>query len=331
LHVPHSAIAIAFAVTPRAYRETHNRPMPVAIFDMDGVLYRGSVLMPYAQQTLARLRRAGWQVFFATNNSTATRDDYVARLAALGLGGDLEHVITSAYATAHYLDRLAPRPKDVLVIGADGLRSEIRAVGISVRDASALPGSDPPPAAAADGVDPGAMRRYLTGLALPPPPDTVVVGLDLHLTYAKLAEAQRAILAGARFVCSNRDRAYPVEGRLLPGAGSIVAAIEIATGQRAVCIGKPEPFLFEEALRRAGLGTPSDRRAEKRGDVVVVGDSTDYDMVAAHRVGAVGVLILTGLTEESALQGTKGQAAPDRVVRSLEELFGLPELAAIPR
>ena len=291
--------------------------MPVAIFDMDGVLYRGSLLMPYAKETLERLRRAGWQVFFATNNSTATRDDYVKRLASLGLGGDLEHVITSAYATAHYLERLDPRPKDVLVVGADGLRVEIRAVGIGVRDAASLPGRRPPAEAAADGADPGAMRRYLTSLELPPPADTVVVGLDLHLTYAKLAEAQRAILAGARFICSNRDRAYPVEGRLLPGAGAIVAAIEVATGQRAVCIGKPEPFLFEEALRRAGGGA-----------AVVIGDSTDYDMVAAHKIGATGVLITTGLTERSALGGATGDAAPDRVVHSLEELFALPEFAA---
>jgi phosphoglycolate/pyridoxal phosphate phosphatase family enzyme len=293
--------------------------MPVAIFDMDGVLYRGSIVMPYAKEALGRLRKAGWQVFFATNNSTATRAEYVARLAKLGLGGDLDHVVTSAYATAHYLERLDPRPADVLVVGADGLREEIRAVGLSVRDAASLPGLMPPEDAAADGVDPGAMRRYLVTMPLPKPADTVVVGLDLHLTYAKLAEAQRAILAGARFICSNRDRAYPVEGRLLPGAGTIVAALEVATGQKALCIGKPEPFLFEEALRRAGA---------KRGDLaVVVGDSTDYDMVAAHRVGATGVLILTGLDEESALHGAKGEAAPDRVVRSLEELFGLPEFA----
>ena len=86
---------------------------------------------------------------------------------------------------------------------------------------------------------------------------------------------------------------------------------------QALCIGKPEPFLFEEALRRAG---PSQR-------TIVVGDSTDYDMVAAHRVGATGVLILGGLTEEAALERAKGEAAPDRVVRSLEELFGLPEFA----
>jgi len=294
--------------------------MPVAIFDMDGVLYRGSDVMPHARETLERLRKAGWQVFFATNNSTATREEYVARLSRLGLGGDLDHVITSAYATAHYLERLTPKPKDVLVIGADGLRAEIRAVGISVRDANTLPGTEPPPAAVADGVDPGAMRRYLVSLALPPVGDTVVVGLDLHFTYAKLAEAQRWVLAGARLISSNRDRAYPVEGRLLPGAGTIVAAIEIATEQRAVCVGKPEPFLFEEAIRRA-----SALSAGAADPVVVIGDATEYDMVAAHRVGATGVLILTGLTLESALKSAEGEAAPDHVIRSLDELFTLPE------
>ena len=294
--------------------------MPIAIFDMDGVLYRGARVMPYARDAIDRLRRARWEVFFATNNSTATRLDYLRQLTTLGLGGDLDHIVTSGYATAHYLERRTPKPKDVLVIGADGLRQEIRAVGIAVRGADTLPGLHPPPEAAADGVDPGAMRRYLVSLDLPPPADTVVVGLDLHLTYAKIAEAQRAILAGADFVCSNRDRAYPVEGRLLPGAGTIVAAIEVATGAKALCIGKPEPFLFQEAIRRAGKQDGRDR-------IVVVGDSTDYDMVAAHRVGATGVLITTGLTERGALAEASGDAVPDRVVHSLEELFALPEFA----
>jgi 4-nitrophenyl phosphatase len=291
--------------------------VPIAIFDMDGVLYRGAQVMPHAREALDRLRRAKWDVFFATNNSTATRLDYLRLLQQLGLGGDLDHIVTSGYATAHYLERRSPKPRDVLVIGADGLRQEISAVGIPVRDANALPGFHPPPEAAADGVDPGAMRRYLVSLDLPPVPDAVVVGLDLHLTYAKIAEAQRAILAGADFICSNRDRAYPVEGRLLPGAGTIVAAIEVATGAKAICIGKPEPFLFEEAIRRAG----------KPDRVVVVGDSTDYDVVAAHRVGATGVLITTGLTEKDALEAASGEAVPDRVIGSLDELFALPEFA----
>ncbi len=292
--------------------------MPLAIFDMDGVLYRGAQVLPHAPETLERLRRAGWQVFFATNNSTATRDEYVGRLHALGLGGDIEHVVTSAFATAHHLERRDERPRDVLVVGAEALRAEIRAVGISVRDAASLPGAHPPPAAAADGVDPVAMRTYLTSLELPPPADTVVVGLDLHLTYAKLAEAQRAILAGALFIASNKDRAYPVEGRLLPGAGSIVVALETATGRTALCIGKPEPLLFQEVIRRAGT---------VEGPVVVVGDSTDYDMVAAHAVGAIGVLILTGLTEHPPAVGAKGPSLPDHVIGSLEELFRLPEMS----
>src|SRR2546428_4136669 len=138
--------------------------MPIAIFDMDGVLYRGAQVMPYAREALDRLRRATWDVFFATNNSTATRLDYLRRLQTLGLGGDLDHIVTSGYATAHYLERRNPKPKDVLVIGADGLREEVRAVGISVRDANTLPGSHPPPDAAADGADPGAMRRDPVGL-----------------------------------------------------------------------------------------------------------------------------------------------------------------------
>jgi len=296
--------------------------VPVAIFDMDGVLYRGDTVMPHARETLARLRAAGWQVFFATNNSSASREEYVQRLERMRLGGDVDHVITSAYATAHYLDRLEPRPRDVYVVGADGLRNEIRAVGIGVRDRASTPGLRPPEDAALDGGgDVGAMRRHLVGVDLPEPADTVVVGLDLHLTYAALAEAQRTILAGARFIASNKDRAYPVEGRLLPGAGTIVAALEVATGRDALCVGKPEPFLFQEAVRRAG--PPASSR------VVVIGDATEYDIVAAHRIGATGVLILTGLTEEGALEEARGPARPDHVIRSLEELFRLPDFAGV--
>src|SRR2546430_2915200 len=126
--------------------------------------------MPYAKEALDRLRRAGWDVFFATNNSTATRLDYLERLATLGLGGDLDHIVTSGYATAHYLERRRPKPKDVLVIGADGLREEIRAVGIGVRDADSLPGSHPPSEAAADAGDPGATPRHPLSRDRPPAP-----------------------------------------------------------------------------------------------------------------------------------------------------------------
>jgi ribonucleotide monophosphatase NagD (HAD superfamily) len=88
-----------------------------------------------------------------------------------------------------------------------------------------------------------------------------------------------------------------------------------------VCIGKPEPFLFQEVIRRAGAAA---------GPVVVVGDATEYDIVAAHKVGAVGVLITTGLTEKGAVGAATGDAVPDHVIGSLDELFKIPQLTAVP-
>ena len=57
--------------------------MPLVIFDMDGVLYRGARVLPHAHETLERLRSDGWQVYFATNNSTATRDEYVEAIRTM--------------------------------------------------------------------------------------------------------------------------------------------------------------------------------------------------------------------------------------------------------
>jgi ribonucleotide monophosphatase NagD (HAD superfamily) len=99
-----------------------------------------------------------------------------------------------------------------------------------------------------------------------------------------------------------------------------VKALEVASGREALCIGKPEPFLFHEAIRRAGANA---------GPIVVVGDATEYDIVAAHKVGAVGVLITTGLTDTAAVAAATGDAVPDHVIGSLEELFKVPELASV--
>ena len=284
---------------------------------MDGVLYRGSQVLPGAPETLARLRGAGWSVFFATNSSSASREEHLARLCRLGLPCDPEHLMTGGFAAALHVARRTPRVQDALVVGTDGLRDEFRAEGVpahgptAARDPAAWPSTVPRS-------DSAATREYLTALDFGPPPDVVVVGLDLGFTYATLAEAQWAVLAGAELIATNKDSAFPVEGRVLPGCGPIVAAIESATGRSALCIGKPEPFLFEEVIRRAGPGG---------GPVIVIGDSVDYDIVAAHRAGATGVLVLTGLTDEGALRRASGEAVPDRVVRSLDELFALPEFA----
>ncbi len=269
----------------------------VVIFDLDGVLYRGEQPMPGAVETVRRLRESGRRVIYATNNSSRTRTDYVARLRGFSLPVELDDVVTSAHATARYLIEKRLEPKAALIIGAPGFRKELF-------DAGAVKGEH--------------RVRPPTEVDAAEPADIVLVGKDEDFSYDKLAEAQRALLAGAPFIAANKDASYPVEGRLLPGAGAIVAAIEVASGRVAVCVGKPEPFMFEEALRRVGA---------TGAEAVVVGDSLQTDVLAAHRIGATGVLVLTGVTTETSLAASDG-VAPDHVIGSLQELLALPALAA---
>src|SRR5438093_4862204 len=268
----------------------------VVIFDLDGVLYRGEQPLPGAVETVKRLRVAGKRVLYATNNSTRTRAEYVTRLRGFGFECELDDVVTSAWATAQYLKQKGLRPRDPLVVGMDGFKAELREAGILDREHAV-----PRPFSAASGA----------------PADMVLVGLHQAVTYDDLAEAQRALVAGAPFIAANKDTAYPVEGgRLLPGAGAIVAALETASGRVAVCVGKPEPFMFQEALRRAGASGA---------EAIVVGDSLQTDVLAAHRVGAIGVLITTGVTSETMAASSDGVKA-DHVIGRLDALFQLPLL-----
>lgn len=266
----------------------------VVIFDLDGVLYRGEQPMPGAVETVRRLRASGKRVLYATNNSTRTRAQYVELLRGFELPCELEDVVTSAWATARYLVQKGLQPKDPVIVGMAGLRTELREAGVLGREHPVPP------------------FREARGR----PGDMVIVGLHQAVTYDDLAEAQRALLAGAPFIAANKDVAYPVEGRLLPGAGAIVAALETASGRVAVCVGKPEPFMFQEALRRAGASGD---------EAVVVGDSLETDVLAAHRVGATGVLITTGVTSEAAATTTDGVRA-DHVIDRLDALLALPLL-----
>jgi 4-nitrophenyl phosphatase len=269
----------------------------LVIFDLDGVLYRGERPMPGAVETVMRLRASGRRVVYATNNSTRTREDYVRHLRAFGLPCDLDDVVTSGHATARYMQNRKLHAERALILGADGLRTELRQAGVVSGEYPVRPYRESP-----DGA----------------PADMVIVGLDTSFSYDSLAEAHRALLAGAPFIAANKDLRYPVEDRLLPGAGAIVAALEAATGRIAVCVGKPEPFMFQEALQRTGV--PGN-------EAMVVGDSLETDVLAAHRIGARGVLILTGVTTEDSLAATDGVIA-DHVIDRLEALFALPGLEA---
>src|SRR5204863_2510076 len=115
----------------------------------------------------------------------------------------------------------------------------------------------------------------------------VLAGLDRQFNYETLTGATRAILAGARFVATNADALLPIEGgNVLPGAGTMIAAIQTATASVPVVVGKPEPGLFEHGLRRLGNLQPH--------EAAMIGDRLDTDVVGGHRAGLHTILVMSG-------------------------------------
>ena len=177
------------------------------ILDLDGVVYLDGEGIPGARETLERFRDAGWQLLYATNNSTKTGDTVAEHIESrTGYVADPADAITSAMVAAHHVANDLEGATSAMVVGAASIRSELLARGIAVSDADA---------------------------------DAVVVGLDLSITYDRLDAAARRIREGAAFVATNTDPTYPTPSGLAPGAGTIVAAIATASGVEPVNCGKP--------------------------------------------------------------------------------------------
>lgn len=275
-------------------------PLParirLAIFDLDGVVYRGDVPVPGAVELVGRLHLAGVLVRFATNNSMVERAGYAARLNAMGIRTSIEEIVTSTSATVEHLHRSAPEARRVLAVGAPGLVAELRSGGFEVTPAAE---------AAAPGYAGGPLADHY---------DAVIVGLDPAVDYLRIAVAAAAVRAGARFVATNADPVYPTAVGFMPGAGSIVAAIAAAARARPEVIGKPQPAMFAAILDAAGV--PAD-------EAVVIGDSPEADVVAAKRAGIPSVLVLTGVTERAVAERLTGERRPSAVAANPGEVAAL--------
>jgi 4-nitrophenyl phosphatase len=237
------------------------------IFDLDGTLYRGDEPIAHAVETVAELARRGAEVRYLTNNSSKTRREFALKLGALGYPVRESDVVSTAIGAA----RLFPSNgwKSAYVIGEPGLVATLRGAGVDVVNA------DPDGRVAPDS------RSHA---------DAVLVGICRRFDYDLLDGAMQQILGGARFVASNPDATYPLEGgRLIPGSGSLVAAVQACTSETPLVIGKPEPFLVQMVLEEA-------RVAPER--ALVVGDRIDTDLEAGARAGCPTHLVLTGVTRE---------------------------------
>ena len=267
------------------------------LVDLDGVVYRGAAPVPGVAAVLAARAAAGDDVVYVTNNSMWYRADYVTRLSSMGAPVSPDRIVSSARATALFLAECSPKPACTLVVGGAGLVHELRDVGLEV-----MLSADAAERWAANGRDAAAATRGV---------DTVVVGLDLEFTYARLAVATEVVRAGARFVATNRDPIYPMERGLMPGAGAVVAAIVTASGVEPVSIGKPGPLLLEVAAH--ALGRPVT-------EAVMIGDSLITDIPAAVAMGARSVLMLTGISTEAQLAAIPPNQRPTEVAANAEEL-----------
>ena len=254
---------------PNAY------PLRAVLFDLDGTLYRGAEPIPGAADTDRALRERGVLVRYVTNNATLTRAAFAAKLAAMGFPARPEEVVSSASGTAAHL--VAQDLRTAFAVGMPGLVETLREAGIRVPNADAR------------------------GLVGPhgAPTEAVVVGMCKTFDYALLESAMHAIEAGARFVATNPDATYPLEGgRFCPGAGSLVAAVQTCSGVAPFVVGKPKPFLIETILQETGL------RPE---EALVVGDREDTDLTAGKAAGCPTYLVLTGVAQ-SIPEGQAGGA-----------------------
>jgi HAD superfamily hydrolase (TIGR01457 family) len=194
------------------------------LFDLDGVLYRGSEPIPRAPEAVAAVRRAGKAVVFVTNNSSRTSEEVAQKLRGMGIEARGNEVMTSALATAELLaERAGAR---AFVIGERGIREALLDAGLEIVD------GDPERA------------------------DLVIVGIDRTADYARLKRAALLVQRGAELVATNPDATFPAPDGLWPGAGALLAALVAATGAVPLVVGKPHPPLLRSALRRAGGGRP---------------------------------------------------------------------------
>jgi 4-nitrophenyl phosphatase len=254
------------------------------LIDLDGVVYTGREPIAGAAGFLAEARQRGLKFLLVTNNSTTSPELVAERLKTMRIEVAPSEILTSAQAAVGYVRAHAQPGARVRIVGEAGLRQAAEEEGLSVVEDSESAS------------------------------EWVIAGLDRAFTYEKLTSATRAIMSGARFVATNADALLPVEGgQVMPGAGTMIAAIQTATAVEPVIVGKPEAGLFEHGLRRLG-GLPPEQ-------VAMIGDRLDTDVVGGRRAGLRTILVLSGVTTHA--EALAADPAPDAVAENLASVANL--------
>ena len=232
------------------------------LFDMDGTLYLGNRLFDFTIELLDTIRSTGRRYLFMTNNSSKSVEDYIKKLANLGISAVREDFITSSQATAYYLKENYPNHR-LYVCGTQSLKKELIMEGFTVTE-------------------------HL------PDVDCIVMGFDTELTFQKLEDVSRLLLTRENipYVATNPDYVCPTEFGSVPDCGSVCDMIYNATGKRPVVIGKPSPLMPQLAMERYGFS---------KEETAVVGDRIYTDIKSGLNAGITGILVMSGETTEEIL------------------------------
>ncbi|KAK2776033.1 hypothetical protein FQN53_002892 [Emmonsiellopsis sp. PD_33] len=281
----------------------------VFLFDCDGVLWSGDIIFEGTVETLEFLRRKGKQVVFVTNNSTKSRADYKKKLDSLGIPADIEEIFSSSYSASIYISRiltLPPLKRKVFVLGESGIEQELTAESVPF-----IGGTDP---SYRRDISPNDYGQIVSGdrSIIDPEVGVVLVGLDFHINYLKLALAFHYIRRGAIFLATNIDSTLPNAGSLFPGAGTISAPlIRMLGGKEPVSLGKPSQAMMDAIEGKFRF---------ERARACMVGDRLDTDIRFGVEGGLGGTLaVLTGVSSKE--EFTTGSLRPAAYVNGLKDLL----------
>jgi len=232
-----------------------------AVLDVDGTVVRGNDPIPGAPTGYRRLREAGIETLFVSNNPTKAPPAYVDRLGAAGYDVDVEQVFTAGAVTTRYLQE--HHAGDTLLCIADsGVFDQLAAAGFTTTD----------------DVDDA---------------DVLIASIDREFDYDDLCTALWALERDIPFIGTDPDVVIPAAERDMPGSGAVINAIAgVAEREPDAVLGKPSDTAIE--MIRERLPYPPE-------ECLVVGDRLDTDIALGERAGMTTVLVRSGVTDEDAL------------------------------
>ncbi|XP_050697500.1 glycerol-3-phosphate phosphatase-like isoform X1 [Eriocheir sinensis] len=281
--------------------------------DCDGVIWRGDELVGRSNQTLNTLQAMGKKVFYVTNNSTKSRDEYVAKCERLGFKATKESILSSAFVLAQYLKQQDFK-KRVYVVGTGGITQELDAVGITHCGPQK------------EVFESGNILSLANTIKLEPDVGAVAVGFDPFFTFPKILRAASYLdQPGCLFLATNTDERFPVSSKNLvfPGTGCMVRCVETAAERPPVIMGKPSTKMFTVIQEKNNLDP-------KR--TIMIGDRCNTDILFGKNCGLQTLVVLSGVTSQADLDTWAASSDPehhrllaDYCLTQLDELLPLLE------